>query len=69
MASGLQCEARLTWSSGSGPCVGGAGPFLREVSCPVGELLWSLDCVDYGDGFYRVWWFPTLFERDGWVGG
>lgn len=63
----LQDEARIAWSSGYGLGNGWSGPFLREVSYPDGELLWSLDCVDYGDGFYRVWWFPSLYERDWWV--
>lgn len=62
----LRGDDRVAWSSGYGVGAGYAGPFLREVSYPDGELLWTLDCVDYGDGFYRVSWFPSLYELD-WV--
>lgn len=54
--------ARAAWSSGYGVGNGWGGPFLREVSYPEGELLWSYDCVDYGAGFYRVAWYPSLYE-------
>ncbi len=65
----LPDEARVAWSSGYGVGYGYGGPFLREVSYPDGELLWSLDCFDYGSGFYRFNWFPSLYELDWRIGG
>jgi hypothetical protein len=63
-AQKLPDGARAAWASGYGVGNGWGGPFLREVSYPEGELLWSYDCVDYGAGFYRVAWYPSLYEFD-----